>query len=265
MSFGRRRTSRAEQILLARAATREPLWQGFFPGVCSAATAGQSSISLNMTPSGWQQCCEAYLLSWDIIRSPVTCRQAVHALTTAMPLHSALSELMAVHSLHEHSRHTAHCSGCAASAAGTKTATGEAVPLQPALQTQSPDRAEERGRSRTRRDRRRGSDNLRSPLYSGDNALDSRETSALHSREAMADSDRCTSPVACLKQFPLPVASCSSSLLLVWHAGWWPARQALDLLLPPALLLRPSMGQNAIHISRPHLALPDCHLQRPKS
>ena len=96
MSFGRRRTSRAEQILLARAATREPFWQSFFPGCCFAATAGQSSVSLNMAPSGWQQCCEAYLLSWDIIRSPVTCRQAVHALTTAMPLHSALSELMAV-------------------------------------------------------------------------------------------------------------------------------------------------------------------------
>ena len=45
------------------------------------------------------------------------------------------------------------------------------------------------GGSRTRRDRRRGSDNLRSPPYSRDiAALDSRETSALHSREAMADS-----------------------------------------------------------------------------
>ena len=69
-------------------------------------------------------------------------------------------------------------------------ATGEAVPVQQALQSQSPDRAEERGRSRTRHDRRRGSDNLRSSLYSrGSAALDSREISALHSRETTADGD----------------------------------------------------------------------------
>ena len=66
----------------------------------------------------------------------------------------------------------------------------EAAPVQQAMRTQSPDRTEERGRSRTRRDRRRGSDNLRSPPHSNA-ALDSRETSALHSREITADSDRC--------------------------------------------------------------------------
>ena len=69
----------------------------------------------------------------------------------------------------------------------------EAAPVQQAPRTQSPGPAEERGRSRTRRDRRRGSDSLRSPLHSrGNAALDSRETSALHSRETTADSDRCT-------------------------------------------------------------------------